>query len=277
VGIYDETFKSPNFGYPKGSFGRAGQEIIAVCLHITGARWESNLNWIMNPSANASYNAVVRDDGSVVSLVPEHTAAYSHGRINKATWPLLKSGINPNLYTLSLARTGANQNTWAPAQLESTLKVLKYWHKKYGVPLKRPYIFGHFEIDSAGRWYCPGRGFFDRVISELEGAEPKSVGDEKESSADAAAPGPEPETWHRVVAGSYRSKRYARQAIRQLELNGHRAFLAEHVEIDEPGSITWYRVIAGSFLEPHNAEMLAARLRAEGYDAFIAHYQNEVK
>lgn len=274
MGIYDETYKSPNFGYPKGSFGRAGQEIIAVCLHITGAHWESNYSWIMNPSANASYNAVVRDDGSVVSLVPEHTAAYSHGRINKATWPLLKSGVNPNLYTLSLARTGSNQNTWTPEQLKSTLEVLKHWHKKYGIPLKRPNIFGHFEIDSLSRWYCPGRGFFDRVISELEGTELKAAeSSSEEKSGDLSAPGPEPETWHRVVAGSYRSKRYARQAIRQLELKNYQAFLARHTAEDELGSTTWFRVVAGSFLEPDNAEKLAARLRAEGYDAFIAHYK----
>ena len=124
------------------------------------------------------------------------------------------------------------------------------------------------------RWYCPGRGFFDRVISELEKAELKATeSSSEEKSGDAAAPGPEPEIWHRVVAGSYRSKRYARQGIRQLELKGYRAFLAKHTALDELGSTTWYRVVAGSFLEPENAAKLAARLRAEGYDAFVAIYQ----
>jgi hypothetical protein len=109
---YDVIYKSPNFGYPKGREGRGGHEIIAIGLHITGAAWESNYRWIMNSAANAGYNAVVRDDGSVVSLVPEENAAYSHGRINRPTWPLLKKGVNPNLYTLSVARTVVVPEVW---------------------------------------------------------------------------------------------------------------------------------------------------------------------
>ena len=89
--IYDEAYSSPNFGYPRGAPGRGGQKITGIGLHISGATWQSNYNWIMNPAANASYNAIVKDDGTVVSLVPEQNAAYSHGRINKATWPLLKT------------------------------------------------------------------------------------------------------------------------------------------------------------------------------------------
>ena len=219
--IYDETYSSPNFGYPKGSFGRGAQEILGIGLHITGAQWESNYSWIMNPSANASYNAVVRDDGSVVSLVPEHTAAYSHGRINKATWPLLKRGVNPNLYTLSLARTGSNQNTWTKEQLEATLKVLKYWAAKHDIPLRRPYIFGHFEIDSVNRWYCPGRGFFDRVIAELAKEEAKGAHLKP-------AEEPEPVIWHRVIAGSYRNPKNARRQVEKLRADGIEAFIVPY-------------------------------------------------
>ncbi len=168
MGIYDEVYQSPNFGYPKGSGGRQGQDIIGAGVHITGAHWQSNYNWIMNPVANASYNSIIKDDGTIVSLVPEQNAAYSHGRINKPSWPLLKSGVNPNLYTLSVARTGSNQNNWTSAQMDATVKILKYWSDKYDFPLERPYIFGHFEIDSVGRWYCPGRPFFDALVKELE-------------------------------------------------------------------------------------------------------------
>jgi len=218
MAIYDEIYSSPNFGYPKGSFGRCGYKPVGICLHISGATWQSNYNWIMNPAANASYNTIVKDDGSVVQLVPEQNAAYSHGRINKPAWPLLKSGVNPNLYSLSLARTGSNQNTWTPAQLVATLKVLKYWGNKYNIPLKRPYVFGHFEIDSVNRWYCPGRGFFDRVISELTVNTPGESG-----SAEAKAS--EPVIWHRVIAGSYRNLENARRQVEYLRTGGVEAFI----------------------------------------------------
>ena len=218
--IYDEVYHSPNFGYPKGSAGRREQKIIGACLHISGAAWKSNYSWIMNPAANASYNAIVKDDGTVVSLVPEQNAAYSHGKINKATWGLLRAGINPNLYSLSLARTGSNQNTWTPQQLASTLRVLKNWSVKYGFPLKRPHIFGHFEVDAVGRWYCPGRGFFDRVIAELEKDEAIQLS--------AAAADPKAITWHRVIAGSYRDVFQAENQAKRLRSIGMDAFVVRH-------------------------------------------------
>ncbi len=168
MGIYDEVYASPNFGYPRGRRSRNGHAIEAIGIHIGGAAWQSNYNWIMNPNSSASYNAYIKTDGRIVSFVPEDSPAWSHGKINKATWPLLKSGVNPNIYTLSVSREGSNQNTWTPKQMESMLKILVHWSDKYGIKLVRPYIFGHFEIDSVGRWYCPGKPFFDALIKNLE-------------------------------------------------------------------------------------------------------------
>jgi len=231
--IYDEVYSSPNYGYPKGSFGRRGHKISGIGLHITGAAWQSNYSWIMNPAANASYNAVIKDDGTVVSLVPEGCAAYSHGKINRPTWPLLRAGVNPNLDTLSLARTGSNQNSWTPGQLASTLKVLRHWSALYDIPLKRPYIFGHFEIDSVDRWYCPGRLFFDQVLAGLakgpaakEEQPAKPPGSADESSAYGAPdPGEAAAVWYRVVAGSYRDRANAEQQLEKLRAAGIRAFI----------------------------------------------------
>ncbi len=212
MGIYDEVYQSPNFGYPKGSSGRRGHghdgSILGIGVHVSGAAWQSNYNWIMNPSANASYNAIIKDDGAIVSLVPEQNPAYSHGRIVKPSWPLLKQGVNPNIYTLSVARTGSNQNTWTPKQMESTVRLIRYWGEKYDIPLKRPYIFGHFEIDSVGRWYCPGAPFFTALIKELEKIE------EPEPTPDL------PDVWYRVIAGSYRDRNNADMVRQDLLQRG---------------------------------------------------------
>ena len=169
---YHEIYKSPNHWS-----SRRGYKIVAAGVHITGGEFESNHAWIMNPNANASYNCLIKRDGTRVNYVPEDYPAHSHGAVNKGTWPLLKEypGVNPNWYTLSVSRVGSNQNLWTPEQLKSTVEILRYWSEKYGFPLRRPYIFGHFEIDSVNRWYCPGKPFFDALIAELskdeEGAE----------------------------------------------------------------------------------------------------------
>ncbi len=258
--MYDAILSSPNFGYPKGSHGRNGHKILGIGLHISGATWESNRNWIMNPAANASYNAIVRDDGFVISLVPEENAAYSHGRINRATWPLLKGSVNPNLYTLSLARTGSNQRTWSKEQLQGTLKVLQVWSREYDIPLKRPYIFGHFEIDSVNRWYCPGEEFFDRVMTELA----KINHNDMEHS--------EPKLWHRVVAGSFRDQANASRRQHTLKNSGIETFIAPFLDSD---GTYWHRVITNSYINPENARAQATKLISGGIDAFVVKYRED--
>ena len=168
--IYDEVHRSPNFGYPKGSSGRNGQKIIGVAVHISGAEWQSNQSWIMNPVANASYNALIKRDGKIAQFVEEHNAAYSHGKINRPNWPLLKSGANPNLYTLSVSRVGSNQNLWDAPQMDSTVRLILYWAKRYNFEPKWPYVFGHKHIDSVGRWFCPGDPFLTELYKRLEAA-----------------------------------------------------------------------------------------------------------
>ncbi len=254
--MYDEMYKTPNYGYPKGSHGRNGQKIIAIGLHISGGSWSSNYNWIMNPKANASYNAIVKDDGKIVSLVPEENAAYSHGKVINSTWSLLKPGVNPNLYTLSVARTGSDQRTWTPEQLDSTIRLLKHWCSKYQIKPVRPYIFGHFEIDSVGRWYCPGKNFFETVISEL-------------GNVTLQADGRAPQIFS-VIAGSFRYKSNAENRVILLSKLGIKAYASK--EQDKSGQ-DLYRVITGSYLSADHARLNAARLQKMGLDSFVAAYQ----
>lgn len=251
MSIYDEIYKSPNYGYPKGSSGRHGHKPMAVGVHIGGALWPSNYSWIMNPNANASYNCYIKLDGTIVSFVPEDSPAYSHGMINQATWPLLKSGVNPNIYTLSISREGSNQNTWTDAQMQSTVKVLKYWSKKYDIPLKRPYIFGHFEIDSAGRWYCPGRPFFDALIAAIEKADDEEVDD----------------SIYRVISGSFSSLENAeKHALGLTKLSP--SFKPLIVYNDVNGQLL-YRVIAAQHSSSTDAGLVNKWLRDRGITSFI--------
>jgi len=255
--MYDEVYKTPNFGYPKGANGRKGQKIIAIGLHISGGNWRSNYNWIMNPKANASYNAIVKDDGRIVSLVPEENAAYAHGKIAKSTWPLLKPGINPNLSTLSLARTGADQRRWTTAQLDATIKIINHWCFKYGIKPARPFIFGHFEIDSVGRWYCPGKNFFETVISELV--------------TGGLLADDQPARLYKVIAGSFRVKGNAEVRLILLAKLGYSASIS--IEQDQLGR-TWHRVLEGSYVDAAEARVKAATLKRSGLgDCFVAIYK----
>jgi len=116
------------------------------------------------------------------------------------------------------------------------LKVLKHWGAAYSISLKRPYIFGHFEIDAVGRWYCPGRPFFDQVLAELaQGQHGAGIGapeliSEKPSAAAVKPTGRQAAPWYRVVAGSYRSRATADREAARLRAQGIDAFIVPYRE-----------------------------------------------
>ena len=157
----------PNFGYPKGTQGRNGQQIIAIVNHVSGGYWSSNYNWIMNPSSNASYNYYVKKNGEIVQFVEESNAAYANGRIEKPNWRLLKPNINPNLYSISISREGHNHEAPTNEQYKSILELHQMLIKKYNIPITRDHIIGHYMIDSVNRAYCPGNFPWDRLINDL--------------------------------------------------------------------------------------------------------------
>ncbi len=217
---YHEIYASPNHWS-----SRRGYKIVAAGVHISGGEFESNHSWIMNPNAQASYNCLIKRDGKRVNYVPEEFPAHSHGLVNKGTWPLLAKypGANPNWYTLSVARVGSNQNLWTPEQMESTIEILRYWSGKYGFPLKRPYVFGHFEIDSVDRWYCPGAPFFDELI--------KRLGANKEGSDMAG---------NVIVVNTEADVPVAKRLVERLSGHGTLVFRTATKELAEKGAETVY-------------------------------------
>jgi N-acetylmuramoyl-L-alanine amidase len=169
--MYDEFIPSPNYGYPRGTKGRNGQKIIGVCVHISGAEYPSNIAWMTKPGASAAYTVLVKRDGKTVQLVDEGNAQWAHGKVNKPTWPLLKPGVNPNLYALAISRVGSDQRKWDPPQMDTIVRIIRAWSKKYGFPAAWPHVFGHKHIDSVGRWYCPGDPFLEELYKRLAAAE----------------------------------------------------------------------------------------------------------
>ena len=195
--MYDEFIKSPNFGYPRrGTLGRQGQKIIGVGVHISGGGYPGNIAWLTNPKSTASYTVLVKRDGKAVQLVDESNAQWAHGAIRSSKWPLLKSGLNPNLNTLAISRVGSNQNLWDPPQMDTIVRIIKAWAKKYGFPAEFPHVFGHKDIDTINRWYCPGDPFLKELYVRL------AVEDTPEDKE-------QDQVMWQVIAGSYRDRHNA--------------------------------------------------------------------
>lgn len=162
---------SPNFGYPRGNSGRNGHKIIAIVNHVGGGTAASNISWIMNPDSTASYNYYVKKDGGIIQFVEESNAAWSNGAVREPSWKHLKQGVNPNLYTVTIAREGHNHHEPTKAQYDAILYLNKMLSDKYDIPIDRDHIIGHYQIDSVNRWFCPGRGFpWDKLMKDLNAA-----------------------------------------------------------------------------------------------------------
>ncbi len=166
----------------------------------------------------ASYNVLVKRDGTAVMLVDPNDAAWSHGKINKPNWPLLKSGVNPNLYTLSICRVGSDQRKWDPPQMDTIVRIIKLWANEFDFPAKWPNVFGHKHIDGVDRWYCPGNPFLNELYVRLAvpDIEPKPVEDDE---------------WFRVVAGSYKDEQNAQMVAANLRRMGVTGVFVDRVKI----------------------------------------------
>ena len=250
--IPHEVLNCPNFGYPRGTEGRNGYSVEGVCLHITGSdNWEeSTKDYLMRYGTNASYNYVIRENGHVIQLVHPDNAAYSHGGVTEPTWPLLKEGVNPNLYTASIARTGSGR-TWTWPQWRATWKLLLELSDTYGFPLKEPYVFGHFHI-TTNRWYCPGVDFWESISNKL-GVLTLGISERPVK--------------HKVFAGSFTNLDYA---------NDREHDIAKLSPVIEPKIVEvmikgkqYYRVFVDEFYEELQAEKALEWLNNNGYNGFI--------
>ena len=247
-----EKLDCPNFGYPRGTPGRNGYPVEGVCLHITGSDdWERTKNYLMKYGTNASYNYVVMADGKIIQLVPPENTAYSHGGVTEPTWPLLREGVNPNLYTASVARTGSGRR-WTYPQMVSTWKLIKYLSDRFGFPVAEPYIFGHFML-TTGRWYCPGVEFWREIEKQLAYINDNPI-EERELS-------------YRVMVGSYKNLDYAKsQEYKIAQLSP--VFEPEIVYNEYKGN-HYYRVVGAEHYYLPRANEAKAWFKEQGFGVFI--------
>lgn len=154
-------------GTPNFTPGRQGRAPIAICNHITAGAYPGCLTWMQNPDAEASAHYLVTKAGKILQLVKDEDMAWANGKANKPTWPLY-DGTNPNLYTLSIEHEALAGEGLTEEQYQATLWLHAKLVKRWGIPIDRDHIIGHYQIDSVNRPNCPGAQFpWDRLVSDL--------------------------------------------------------------------------------------------------------------
>lgn len=159
---------SPNF-----TAGRKGRKIIAIVDHITAGLMPGCLSWLQNPAAKASAHCLVTKAGAIYQLVKDQDTAWHAGIINHPNWPLY-DGTNPNYYTIGIEHEALAGEPLTEAQYQATLWLHRQLVTKYGIPIDKDHIIGHYRIDSVNRPNCPGPKFpWDRLLKNLKGEDDK--------------------------------------------------------------------------------------------------------
>jgi len=160
---------SPNYGYPRGTEGRGGHQVIAIVNHIMQGTLAGTDAWFNNPAAKASAHFGIGRDGTIHQYVKLGNAAWANGAVRSPSWPLLKKGVNPNLYTVSIEHEGYSGDKLTPEQYQATLALHKWLIEELDLEVNRDTIIGHYRIDSEWKAGCPGPGFpWERLFKDLQ-------------------------------------------------------------------------------------------------------------
>lgn len=151
--------KSPNFWS-----GRKGYRPEAVVIHIMDGTLVGTDSWFANTTSQVSAHYGIGKNGEVHQYVQESDAAWHAGRVDAPVWKLIKSNINPNLYTIGIEHEGKPDDVWTDAMKQSSATLIREICQRWQIPIDRDHVIGHFEIFSK-KPNCPATN--KQILDEL--------------------------------------------------------------------------------------------------------------
>ena len=155
-------YPSPNF-----TKGRKGQKPIAIVLHIAEGSLNSMTSWFKDPNSGVSAHYGIGKDGEVRQFVDEKNTAWANGRSGKPTWRYMPgSNVNPNSLTISIEHEGYYRDVWTEKTKQASAQLVYEICTRWGIPINRDFIIGHYEIDNVRRKNCPAsnKGIIDEIV-----------------------------------------------------------------------------------------------------------------
>ena len=139
IGLNLERNYSINFDLPE----RDKKLIKFIIIHYTGMKVESKaIERLVNPKSKVSTHYFIRNDGTIINMVPDEYVAWHAGVSN---WKNFKS-LNKYSIGVELSNPGHNHGykNFSHKQIVSLTKLLKIFIKEYKI--KRQNILGHSDI-----------------------------------------------------------------------------------------------------------------------------------
>ena len=154
---------------PHFETGRHNQPIVGICFHIAQGSRSSVVDWFANPASQVSSHYLINRDGSIDQFVQDEDTAWTQGRVGEPTWPLYAQYSAPNRVLIGIEHEGDYEQPWTEAMYQADLALCRYLCAAHKIKPERPYLLGHFELDSVSRLNCPGPNFpWDRLLADLQ-------------------------------------------------------------------------------------------------------------
>lgn len=153
------TYSTERVVIPRVNYGgKRTRSIDMIVVHVTEGNAASVRSWFGSPRPEAPTSAhwMIEISGNRVLFVPEDEIAYHAGRVDHPTAPLVleRPSVNPNAYSIGIEHEGDGRHPLTPAQLDSSVELLREISDRYEIPLDRRHVVGHHEIYRPKS--CPG-------------------------------------------------------------------------------------------------------------------------
>ena len=151
-------FYSPNFNPIRRNY----RQIKFIIFHYTGMKKESEaINRLTKIQSEVSCHYLIKNDGEIISLVPDLYIAWHSGR---SSWKSFKY-LNKHSIGIEISNPGHahNYKKFSKKQISSLIRLSKFLIKKYKVNQKN--ILGHSDI-APERKKDPGEKFPWKYLSE---------------------------------------------------------------------------------------------------------------
>src|SRR3990167_4278158 len=166
----------PTWNYKKG---RNGYNPEMAVIHIAEGSRQSVIQEFTNPVTQKSTHFLVCEGGEVIQFVQIYDTAWGNGiPQNPVSWEVKRrSGINPNLYTVSIEFEGFATSDIKDIQYQKGAELLQFLNKELGIQLTRELVIGHREIRADKT--CPGKISIERLLALAHQSEDQRVNELK--------------------------------------------------------------------------------------------------
>src|SRR5690242_841723 len=125
IGCAAANFRKNRFIVPLGTASEAVKFTPeAIVIHVMDGTERGTDAWFGDASSHVSAHYGVSKAGEVHQYVSEQDVAYHAGVVNSPSWPLLKAGVSPNLYTIGIEHEGTADSEWTDEQYAASAQLI---------------------------------------------------------------------------------------------------------------------------------------------------------